>query len=392
MLTIESQASLAAVMAFTLSPYLSKIAVLAFLARVTAHRRQVWRYRVCLASFAVLGLIPSCLSQSAGHSTMIITGPLRVLRKHTICRRLDGRLSPPIDIVIEIVLLILPNYMAWDLQMPLRNKVLVVGAFYLRVPLVGLSAGRFVHTKRLCTDGVDLGLDSAIVLIWLCMEASFALLVSHFLALRSFALSFNSNFGQGFVTQAGPESYSMQRTGNKSGGNATGNGSGSGSGRGLWSRRGGGSKQSPSNGSQNAVVNERPPILNQTPMCVDNKANCLASPGLGNGHDWQEDGSSGRTTMEEMVIVREQGYTVPFEIHLKNRTVTILSKPLLCRCKDQCHDGFRRRYHVGRDFGRLGRSCLATTADVGYSAERKQIDVWLAMILHMFDALIVMTD
>jgi hypothetical protein len=57
------------------------------------------------------------------------------------------------------------------------------------------------------------------VLIWICIEATYALLASHFLALRALTLSFNSGFGFGFTVNAGPESYSMQhrsRTGLKS--------------------------------------------------------------------------------------------------------------------------------------------------------------------------------
>ena len=85
--------------------------------------------------------------------------------------------------------------------------------------MIGLSIGRLVYTRRLCTHSNDLGLDTALVLIWICIEATYALLASHFLALRALTLSFNSGFGFGFTVNAGPESYSMQhrsRTGLKS--------------------------------------------------------------------------------------------------------------------------------------------------------------------------------
>lgn len=217
-----------------------------------------------------------------------------------------GSVFTAFDITTELILLVLPIYMAWDLQMPLRRKAVVIGAFYLRLPVIGLSAGRFVYTKRLCSDNVDLGLDSAIVLIWQCIESSFALLASQFLAMRAFTLSLNSGFGLGFTVNAGPESYSMQRTVMKSSDNA-----GSGNGR-FWSRRGG-SRPSPSAGSQTPAV---APIHSRMAVqlaYVHNDANCRASPLP--GHDWPEDRSSSgaATTADDLVIMREQEYTVQYQ-------------------------------------------------------------------------------
>ena len=121
-----------------------------------------------------------------------------------------------LDLLTESILLALPLSMIWHLQMPTRKRLVVLGAFWLRSPLLALSVGRFIYTRRLCRKGVDLGLDSALLLIWLLVESTYALLVSQFLALRAFTLSFNSGFGFGFTVNAGPESYSLQqRSGNK---------------------------------------------------------------------------------------------------------------------------------------------------------------------------------
>jgi hypothetical protein len=102
--------------------------------------------------------------------------------------------------------------MTWSLQMPTNKKLIVLGAFYLRLPVLGISIGRLIYTQRLCRSGGDLGLDSSLVLIWMIIEASYALLTSHFLALRALTLSFNSGFGFGFTLNAGPESYSMHQS------------------------------------------------------------------------------------------------------------------------------------------------------------------------------------
>jgi hypothetical protein len=117
-----------------------------------------------------------------------------------------------LDILSELLLLILPVHMTWNLQMPTNKKLAVLGAFYLRLPIIGISIGRLIYTQRLCRSGGDLGLDSSLVLIWMIIEASYALLTSHFLALRALTLSFNSGFGFGFTLNAGPESYSMHES------------------------------------------------------------------------------------------------------------------------------------------------------------------------------------
>jgi len=115
-----------------------------------------------------------------------------------------------LDILTELLLLVLPLYMTWNLQMPTKRKLAVLSAFYLRIPVIGISIGRLIYTRKLCGQSGDLGLDTALVLIWICVEITYALLASHFLALRALTLSFNSGFGFGFTVNAGPESYSMQ--------------------------------------------------------------------------------------------------------------------------------------------------------------------------------------
>lgn len=124
-----------------------------------------------------------------------------------------------LDLLTEIVLSMLPLQMVWSLQMPRKNKLVVLAVFYLRLPIIAISVGRLLYTQRLCAARSDLGLDSALVLIWFTVEASYSLLASQFLALRTFTLGFNSGFGFGFTLNAGPESYSLRRTG-KSGSNA----------------------------------------------------------------------------------------------------------------------------------------------------------------------------
>lgn len=116
-----------------------------------------------------------------------------------------------LDLLTESILLALPLSMIWNLQMPTRKRLVVLGAFWLRSPLLALSVSRLIYTRRFCSKDVDPGLDSALVLIWLLVESTYALLVSQFLALRAFTLSFNSGFGFGFTVNAGLDSYSLQQ-------------------------------------------------------------------------------------------------------------------------------------------------------------------------------------
>jgi hypothetical protein len=116
-----------------------------------------------------------------------------------------------LDLITEIVLVVLPVYQLWSLQMPLKKKAVVLVAFYLRLPVIGISIGRLVYTRRLCQRDIDPGLDSALVLIWMQVEVTYAIVSSTFSALRGFTINFNSKFGFGFLVNAGPESYNMSR-------------------------------------------------------------------------------------------------------------------------------------------------------------------------------------
>ena len=95
--------------------------------------------------------------------------------------------------------------------MPIQKKATVLAAFNLRLPVIGLSVGRMIFTQRLCNKSNDAGLASALTIIWLAIETSYAIVSNTFSALRAFTMDFNSSFGLGFTVNAGPESYTMSR-------------------------------------------------------------------------------------------------------------------------------------------------------------------------------------
>lgn len=83
--------------------------------------------------------------------------------------------------------------------MPWTKKTVLLFAFYLRLPVIGLSLGRNAYTLRLRHASSDAGLDSAIVTIWLEVQLAYALAASTLSALKAFTESFETGFGLGFT-------------------------------------------------------------------------------------------------------------------------------------------------------------------------------------------------
>jgi hypothetical protein len=103
-----------------------------------------------------------------------------------------------------------------------KEKAKILTAFYLRLPVIGFSIGRLVYTQKLCSKGTDVGKDSAIVMIFLEVEASYAIVSNTFSALKAFTSNFNSGFGFGFTQHAGADDYAMSRIKRYGNGSAAG--------------------------------------------------------------------------------------------------------------------------------------------------------------------------
>lgn len=103
-----------------------------------------------------------------------------------------------------------------------REKVKILTAFYLRMPVIGFSIGRLIFTENMCSKGTDIGKGSAIVMIFLEVEASYSIVSNTFSTLKAFTSNFNSSFGFGFTQHAGAEDYALSRV------RKYGNGSGAG--------------------------------------------------------------------------------------------------------------------------------------------------------------------
>ena len=92
-----------------------------------------------------------------------------------------------------------------------KEKAKILTAFYLRLPVIGFSIGRLIYTQRLCSKSTDFGKDSAIVMIFLEVEASYAIVSNTFSALKAFTSNFNSSFGFGFTQHASADDYAISR-------------------------------------------------------------------------------------------------------------------------------------------------------------------------------------
>jgi hypothetical protein len=104
--------------------------------------------------------------------------------------------------------------------MPFTKKSILLVAFYLRLPVIGLSLGRNAYTLRLRHASSDAGLDSAIVTIWLEVQLAYALAASTLSALKAFTESFETGFGLGF-TRGKSEHGSYALSGMSGSGNGT---------------------------------------------------------------------------------------------------------------------------------------------------------------------------
>ncbi|KAK3117304.1 hypothetical protein LTR53_001485 [Teratosphaeriaceae sp. CCFEE 6253] len=173
-----NEAALAGVVTFIFALYLSKCAMLFFLSRITKTPKQLKLFLACNIATAVIG----------STRWQVITA---------------------LDIITEALLLALPVYLVWGLQMRIKRKAMIIAAFYLRLPVLGFSIGRNSYALQLRLPQTDPGMESGLVVIWLGVELAYALAASTLSALKGFTESFNSDFGLGFTRGKGEGSYGM---------------------------------------------------------------------------------------------------------------------------------------------------------------------------------------
>ena len=191
--------------------YTSKAAVIAFLARISQQKQHVLLYWTSLGVVVASGLA----------SVFLVTVGLPLKSGYYFAFYLNEKtcdvmttrwaVFTALDIFTEILLLILPLILLWGLQMRKKEKLKILTAFYLRLPVIGFSIGRLVYTQKQCSASTDIGKGTALVLIFLEVEVSYAIVANTVSAIRAFTSNFNSGFGFGFTQHAGADDYAMSK-------------------------------------------------------------------------------------------------------------------------------------------------------------------------------------
>ncbi|KAH9814262.1 hypothetical protein Tdes44962_MAKER05699 [Teratosphaeria destructans] len=210
-----NEAVLAGVVTFILALYLSKCAMLCFLCRITKTPSQLKLFHICIAVIGTLGFISlfvasvGCRFDSGYYWAFYLN--------RTSCSSQGARwqVVTAFDVISEVVLLALPVHLVWGLQMPKTKKAMILIAFYLRLPVLGFTIGRYYYIGKLQHANADPTKASAIVIIWAVVELSYAVAASTLCALKAFTESFSSGFGLAFTRSEA--SYGMSGLSGSSG-------------------------------------------------------------------------------------------------------------------------------------------------------------------------------
>ncbi|KXT14632.1 hypothetical protein AC579_3690 [Pseudocercospora musae] len=214
-----NEASIAGIILFLLALYLSKCAMVAFLSRITKAPEQIRLYHICNGFVGLIGLASTIIATASCHVSSASGYYWAFSDNVDTCPSQNARWQAitGLDIFSEILLLLLPLHLVWNLQMRLSKKAMIIVAFWIRIPTLAFSIGRNYYTMRLRHQSSDNGLDSSLVNIWLDIELAYAIASSTLSALKTFTESFASGFGMGFTRGKGDDSYGMSNVSGSSG-------------------------------------------------------------------------------------------------------------------------------------------------------------------------------
>jgi hypothetical protein len=129
-----------------------------------------------------------------------------------------------VDVVIEVTLLVLPIYLVWPLQMPLKSKFLVTLAFSCRVAIIPVAILRLLSLHN-SSGSTDYSFDIVLAIVYAQVEMHFSLIAATVPCLRPFLKAWNTGY---LTTQAvqvdrtrlpgEDSSYALQSKGSTQGG------------------------------------------------------------------------------------------------------------------------------------------------------------------------------
>ncbi|KAI9801612.1 MAG: hypothetical protein M1825_003291 [Sarcosagium campestre] len=127
-----------------------------------------------------------------------------------------------IGIAIETVLILLPVYLVWNLQMARSSKAVVVGAFAFRLPVIAAGVLRIIFLTR-ALNSSDYTFESVDFSVVTMIELHYSLMAATIPCMKPFIKAFNTGFlgttarqteigGYGSNSEYGPRdtSYALQ--------------------------------------------------------------------------------------------------------------------------------------------------------------------------------------
>ncbi|PGH16039.1 hypothetical protein AJ79_02019 [Helicocarpus griseus UAMH5409] len=202
---------------FVIAVTLSKCAVCLLIKRLTQTEKHQLVAYVILGASIIWGLA-STLTISIRTP---IDKPWRLLNKDPVNVLLRWRIVGALDILTELALSALSVFLVWSLQMPIRNKLIVVTAFSFRLSIVAPIIARINYLAALQTSD-NHNLFFALVPATLCtqIELHLGLMAATIPCLKPFMRAANTGymgFGGAFIERTHHDTNSYPLSSMKSG-------------------------------------------------------------------------------------------------------------------------------------------------------------------------------
>jgi hypothetical protein len=192
---LVSKTAFASQLLTIMSLCLSKCSIILLIRRVfTRDLAQFWLICNMLLAFSVAWAVASIILVTVGCSSSTYIPP----RGDDSCVGLAVRwdVVVALDVFTEFVMIVLPIYFLWSLQMSMNLKARVVIAFAFRLPVAAFAmvfARLFTTVHKSPNPGVAV----ATAISWQQIQLSYSLISATIPCLKSFIKSFDTNFGHG---------------------------------------------------------------------------------------------------------------------------------------------------------------------------------------------------
>jgi hypothetical protein len=200
---------------FYISLGFSKMSTILLVQRLfTRDMRKAWVLCNIVMALVVTWTITAALVVSAGCS------PESVAPRNwsQICPTIVARYKfvVVVDAITDLVLVIIPGYLSWQLQMSILLKLQVLVVFAFRLPLV-ILASLFLKTWIQSLSSDNPGVDRTPAIIFQQAELCISLMAATIPCLKSFIRSFDTGSGVKATISSSNDYGSSSRSGDRSG-------------------------------------------------------------------------------------------------------------------------------------------------------------------------------